>query len=129
MSRGLVTFIGDNRRALRTGIARSADATVTYSTSKIEHAVPLAGSRLHLKLHLIRDCAAEDGCERRVRSISALSNTHEARLWTKASRVEKNPACVLVIPDSVIARIGDKISGLHLASTASKAASRQSPRI
>jgi len=54
--------------------------------------IALSGSRLHLKLHLIHHCAAENGCERRVRSISALSNAHEARLWSKASRVEQDPA-------------------------------------
>ena len=54
--------------------------------------IALAGSRLHLKLHFFHDCAAEDSGERRVSSISALSNTHETRLWSKASRVEQDPA-------------------------------------
>jgi hypothetical protein len=48
-------------------------------------------SRLHHELHFIHHCTAENGCERRVGSISAVSNTHEARLWSKASGVEQNP--------------------------------------
>jgi hypothetical protein len=54
--------------------------------------IALAGSRLHRQIHLIHDCAAENGCERRVRSISAMSNAHEARVWSKPSRVEQDPA-------------------------------------
>src|SRR5260221_45823 len=88
-------------------IVRDADLKSLRCTSRINCAaariirdrsssvlgrIALSGSRLHLKLHLIHHCAAENGCERRVRSISAVSNAHEARLWSKASRVEQDPA-------------------------------------
>ena len=131
MSRGLVTFIGDNRRARRSkkhiGYSRSIrrsglgpSRTKPKSAAALAHKsrrgcarsffrlgcariirnrssgicgrIALTGSRLHRKLHLIHRCAAKNGCERRVRSISALSNAHEARLWSKASRVEQDPA-------------------------------------
>jgi hypothetical protein len=48
----------------------------------------LPGFRLHRKFHFIHHCGAKDGRERRVRSISTLSNAHEARLWSKARRIE-----------------------------------------
>jgi hypothetical protein len=48
-------------------------------------------SRLHRELHFIHHCIAENGFERRVGSISTVSNAHEARLWSKANRVEQNP--------------------------------------
>ena len=49
-------------------------------------------ARLHRKLHCFHHCAAENGRERRVRSIPPVSNAHEARLWSKAGRVEQDPA-------------------------------------
>src|SRR5258708_21697589 len=52
----------------------------------------LAVSMLNRELHFIHHCTAENGCERRVGSISTVPNAHEARLWSKASRVEQNPA-------------------------------------
>ena len=117
MSRGLVTFIGDNHSGFsQSGSDRSqpkfAAALVHNSrrwcarsffrlgcariirnrSSGIFGGIALTGSRVHRKLHLIHRCAAKNGCERRVRSVSALSDAHEARLWSKASRVEQDPA-------------------------------------
>jgi hypothetical protein len=65
---------------------------VRHRSSSILGRTALAGSRLHCKLHFVHHCTAENGCERRVGSISTLSNSHEARLWSQACRVEQNPA-------------------------------------
>src|ERR1700693_3484872 len=52
----------------------------------------LPGCRLHRELHFVHHGATENGSERRVRSVSTVPDAYEARLWSKASRIEQDPA-------------------------------------
>ena len=49
-----------------------------------------AAGREHRKIHFVHD-RAEDRRERSVCGISAMSDPHEAQLWSKARGIEKNP--------------------------------------
>jgi membrane glycosyltransferase len=74
------------RATLLFGLARAR--VIRNRSGSILRIIALPSAGLHRKLHFIHHCTAKNGRKRGVRGISTLSNAHEARLRSKASRIE-----------------------------------------